>query len=81
MMFTITLSAKEYSAPNKSKEKTIYTDTTTNDTYRIKDVVYPVFKSKSGARYIWKKSSKSGKTYKMYLPKNIQIQMGRKYNN
>lgn len=73
---TISVSAKDYVAPKQSVE---YTDSTTTDTYTIKNEKYNVYKSKSGAFYIWKTSKKSGKKYKYYLPKEIQIQMGRKY--
>lgn len=62
------------------KTKTVYTDTVTTYTYQIKDIKYPVFKSKTGAFYIYKTSSKTNKKYKYYLPKEIQIKMGRKYN-
>lgn len=62
------------------KEKVVYTDTTTTYTYQIQSTKYPVFKSKNGAFYIWKISSKTNKKYKYYLPKSIQIKMGRKYN-
>lgn len=29
--------------------------------------------------YVWKTSKKTNKKYRMYLPKEIQIKMGRKY--
>ena len=70
--------AKDYIAPSKSS--VAFTDTTTNDTYTINSDKYNVYKSKSGAFYIWKISKKTGKKYKYYLPKNIQKQMGREYN-
>lgn len=73
------VNADNFKAPERAK--TVFTDTTTNHTYEIKDVKYPVFTSKSGAFYIWKTSSKTGKQYKYYLPKDIQKQMGRKYND
>lgn len=37
-----------------------------------KGVKYPIFISKKGACYIKKVSSKTGKEYKQYLPKEIQ---------
>ena len=37
-----------------------------------KGVKYPIFISKSGACYIKRISSKTGKEYKQYLPKEIQ---------
>ena len=74
---SITVGAKDY-VPTK-RQSVINTDSTTTDTYTISSIKYPVFKSKSGAFYIWKTSKKTGKKYKYYLPKDIQIQMGRKY--
>lgn len=75
---TISVSAKDYVAPTRQSVE--YTDSTTTDTYTIKDKKYNVYKSKSGAFYIWKTSNRTGKKYKYYLPKEIQIQMGREYN-
>lgn len=69
---TSTVAAKDYVA--KTSTRKVYTDTITGDTYTSKGIKYDVFKSKSDARYIWKDGKKS------YLPKNIQIEMGRKYN-
>lgn len=74
---SITVGAKDY-VPTK-RQSVINTDSTTTDTYTISSIKYPVFKSKSGAFYIWKTSKKTGKKYKYYLPKDIQIQMGRIY--
>jgi hypothetical protein len=37
-----------------------------------KGVKYPIFISKNGACYIKRVSSKTGKEYKQYLPKEIQ---------
>ena len=74
---TVSVSAKDYIAPTKQSVE--YTDSTTTDTYTIKNETYNVYKSKSGAFYIWKTSKKTDKKYKYYLPKDIQIQMGRKY--
>lgn len=74
---SITVGAKDY-VPTK-RQSVVNTDSTTNDTYTISSVKYPVFKSKYGAFYIWKTSKRTGKKYKYYLPKDIQIQMGRVY--
>ncbi len=74
---SITVCAKDY-VPTK-RQSVVNTDSTTNDTYTISSVKYSVFKSKHGAFYIWKTSKKTGKKYKYYLPKDIQIQMGRVY--
>lgn len=76
-IFTLTVNAQNFVAPQR--ERVAYTDTTTTYTYEIKGTKYKVFRSKNGAYYIWKKSSKTGKNYKYYLPKEIQIKMGRKY--
>lgn len=77
-MSVINLSAQEFIAPTKSHIQ--FTDTTTTYTYKTPDSVYKVYKSKNGAFYIWKKSGKTGKLYKYYLPKDVQKQMGRKYD-
>ena len=73
----VSVSAKDYVAPTRQSVE--YTDSTTTDTYTIKNDKYNVYKSESGAFYIWKTSKKTSKKYKYYLPKDIQIQMGRKY--
>lgn len=73
----VSVNAKDYVAPTRQSVK--YTDSTTTDTYTINKEKYNVYKSKSGAFYIWKTSKKTNKKYKYYLPKDIQIQMGRKY--
>ena len=70
---------ENFKAPSKSKTRVEFTDTTTNHTYELNDIKYPIFVTKNGAYYIWKISKKSGKEYKYYLPKDIQIAMGRKY--
>lgn len=76
MVVVLTANAQTFKAISAK----VYTDTTTTFTYQMPDKVYKVYKSKSGAFYIWKVSKKTGRLYKMYLPKEIQIQMGRKYN-
>ena len=75
-MVVLTVNAQTFKAPTAK----VFTDTTTTFTYQIPDKVYKEYKSTSGAFYIWKVSKKAGKPYKMYLPKEIQIQMGRRYN-
>ena len=71
---SLTINAQAFKAPHK-----VFTDTTTTFTYEIDRSVYKVYKSKSGAFYIWKISKKTGRLYKSYLPKEVQIQMGLKY--
>lgn len=78
---SVIVSAENFKAPTRNTNKEIFTDTTTTHTYEIKEVKYDVYKTKRGAYYIWKTSKKSGKMYKYYLPKEIQIAMGRKYEN
>lgn len=80
------LSATNYNAPTKAtKARVAFTDTITGDTYTItknkESKVYEVFKSKSGARYIWKENKDKTRKIKVYLPKEIQKQMGREYDN
>lgn len=70
--------ADNFKAP--SKQQVEWTDSTTNHTYEISNVKYDIFKSKNGSFYIWKTSKKTGKKYKYYLPKEIQIKLGRKYD-
>lgn len=70
--------AQVFHAP--ASKRVAYTDTTTTFKYVTSDnKQYDVFRAKSGAMYIWKLSKKSGKLYKMYLPKETQVAMGRKY--
>ena len=76
---SITVGAKDY--VSTKRQSVVNTDSTTTDTYTISSIKYPVFKSKSGAFYIWKTSKKTGKKYKYYLPKEIQKQMGREYKD
>lgn len=74
---SIFVSAKDYQAP--AKQRVEFADSTTTDTYTIKDEKFNVYKTKKGAFYIQKTSKKTGKKYKYYLPKEIQKEMGREY--
>ena len=78
LFVTISGYAQEFVAPTR-KHNTQYTDTTTTYTYRCSEKVYNVYVSRNGAYYIWKISKNTNKLYKYYLPKEIQIKMGRKY--
>lgn len=71
--------AENFKAP--SKQKVEWTDSTTTHTYEISNVKHDIFKSRNGSFYIWKISKRTGKKYKYYLPKEIQIKLGRKYDN
>lgn len=77
-IMTICANAQEFTAPTR-KRGTQFTDTTTTYTYKCPENTYKVFVSKNGAYYIWKISKKRNKPYKYYLPKDIQVKMGRKY--
>lgn len=79
LYMAIPVNAQEFVAPSHSS--VAFTDTTTTYTYKMTDKTYKVFKSKTGAFYIWKMSKKTNKPYKMYLPKEIQIKMGRQYKD
>ena len=69
--------AQQFVAPTKHSTSNV--DSTTTYTYKMSDNSYKVYKSRTGAYYIWKISKKTNKKYRMYLPKEIQIKMGRKY--
>lgn len=74
---SLQVNAQEFVAPVKHQSTNI--DSTTTYTYKMTNNTYKVYKTKIGAYYIWKNSKKTNKKYRMYLPKEIQIQMGRKY--
>lgn len=69
--------AQQFVAPTKHSASNV--DSTTTYTYKMSSDIYKVYKSKTGAYYVWKTSKKTNKKYRMYLPKEIQIKMGRKY--
>ena len=76
LMLTIVISnAQTFKAPVKQR---VAHDSTTTYHYELKDTTYTVYKSPRGTFYIWKRT-KNGNIRKTYLPKEIQIQMGRKY--
>lgn len=77
-LLSFSVYSQTFYAPTKSKENR---DSTTTFIYNVKDQDHKVYKSKSGAFYIWKKSKKTGRLYKYYLPKDIQVKMGRQYKN
>lgn len=62
-----------------TRRSTSNVDSTTTYTYKMSNNIYKVYKSRTGAYYVWKTSKKTNKKYRMYLPKEIQIKMGRKY--
>lgn len=75
---SLQVAAQQFVAPTKRSTSNV--DTTTTYTYKMSDDTYKVYKSRTGAYYVWKTSKKTNKKYRMYLPKEIQIQMGRKYD-
>lgn len=76
-ILTINVYPQEFVVPSKSNNK--FTDTTTTYTYKSPEKTYNVYISRRGSYYIWKISKKTNKSYKYYLPKEVQIKMGRKY--
>lgn len=78
-LLTLSMSAQAQVFHAPSSKRAVFTDTTTTFKYVTDNKEYKVFRAKSGAMYIWKSSKKSGKLYRMYLPKEVQIKMGRKY--
>lgn len=76
-ILTINVYPQKFIAPSRSNNK--FTDTTTTYTYKCPEKTYKVYVSKRGAYYIWKISKRTNRLYKYYLPKQIQINMGRKY--
>lgn len=78
MIISINLDAQEFVAPEHTIAKH---DSTTSYTYKCPEKTYKVYKSRKCAFYIWKVSKRTNKQYKYYLPKDIQIAMGRKYED
>lgn len=74
---SLQVSAQQFVAPTRHSTSNV--DSTTTYTYKMSDNIYRVYKSRTGAYYVWKISKKTNKKYRMYLPKEIQIKMGRKY--
>lgn len=76
MIISVNLYTQEFIAPERTIAKH---DSTTTYTYKCPEKTYNVYKSRKGAFYVWKTSKRTNKQYKCYLPKDIQIAMGRKY--
>lgn len=74
---SLQVGAQQFVAP--TRRSTFNVDSITTYTYKMSDNIYKVYKSRTGAYYVWKTSKKTNKKYRMYLPKEIQIKMGRKY--
>lgn len=78
MIVSVNFYAQEFVAPERIITQH---DSITTYTYKCPEQTYKVYKSRKGAFYIWKVSKRTNKQYKYYLPKEIQIAMGRKYEN
>lgn len=78
MAISMACHAQMFEAPKKAQ--TVFTDTTTTFTYKTnKGEICKVFVSKRGSYYYYTKNKK-GELRKYYVPKDIQIKMGRKYD-
>ena len=67
----------------KNFTKVLQSDTTkiqTEFTYTIKDIIYPIFVSKTGACYIKRISKKTGNIYKQYLCEEISKEICKELN-
>lgn len=61
----------------KHQKDTIKTECFFEDS---KNIQYPIIINKASGRcYIWKKSSKTGKTYKQYMSENISREVTEQY--
>lgn len=79
MAISIACNAQLFEAPKKAK--TEWKDSTTTFTYKTnKGEVCKVFKTKKGAFYYYSAKNKTNTLRKYYVPKEIQIKMGRKYD-
>ena len=77
MAISMACHAQMFEAPKKAK--TEWKDSTTSFTYKTnKGEVCKVFVSRRGSYYYYAKNKK-GELKKYYVPKDIQIKMGRKY--
>ena len=76
---SIACNAQLFEAPKKAK--TEWKDSTTTFTYKTnKGEICKVFKTKKGAYYYYSAKNKTNTLRKYYVPKDIQIKMGRKYD-
>ena len=77
MAISMACHAQMFEAPKKAQ--TVFIDTTTTFTYKTNNgEVCKVFVSRRGSYYYYAKNKK-GELRKYYVPKDIQIKMGRKY--
>lgn len=79
MAISIACNAQLFEAPKKAK--TEWKDSTTSFTYKTnKGEVCKVFVSRRGSYYYYSAKNKTNTLRKYYVPKDIQIKMGRKYD-
>ena len=75
---SLVANAQLFEAPKKAK--TEWKDSTTTFTYKTnKDEICKVFVSRRGSYYYYSSKNKTNTLRKYYVPKDIQIKMGRKY--
>ena len=75
---SLVANAQMFEAPKKTQ--TEWKDSTTTFTYKTnKGEVCKVFISRRGSYYYYSKNKK-GELRKYYVPKEIQVKMGRKYD-
>lgn len=76
---SLVANAQLFEAPKKAK--TEWKDSTTTFTYKTnKGEVCKVFVSRRGSYYYYSAKNKTNTLRKYYVPKDIQIKMGRKYD-
>lgn len=76
---SIACNAQMFEAPKKTQ--TEWKDSTTTFTYKTnKGEVCKVFVSRKGSYYYYSAKNKTNTLRKYYVPKDIQIKMGRKYD-
>lgn len=69
---------KQNTTKGTAKKDTLLTSYTFEDS---KGISYPIVINRSSGRcYIWKKSSKTGKLYKMYMKEEISRQIAKELN-
>lgn len=83
MLFTLTSYSQTTREGNTFKQTTAQTNNGQQTKYIYEDkkgIKYPIYITKSGAIYIIKKSAKTNKEYKYYLPKDIKEQIQKELN-
>lgn len=77
-----TRNGKEFSSVRKERTSSVSEGKKTGYTWKdSKGNVYDIYISERGACYILRTSSKTGKVYKSYLPKEISTEIKKEMNN